>query len=153
MAGLPPLRYLRKTTIIVMVVFLAFLIHRVVDSLTEIDPVQDVAESELSQMQGIVCRHIVSGSPFGQDSVFEEGIRLYFYTAIPNINDFKDDTLLTVWFRGLDTVQTVPCSVTGDVCFAMIAPALLQPGEWSVDLVDHQKLLSSRQFRIDPVNR
>lgn len=153
MAGLPPLRYVRKTTIIVIVVFLAFLIHRIVDSLSANEPVQDVAESELSLMQGIVCRHIVSGSPFGQDSVFEEGIRLYFYTAISNIKEYKDDTLLTVWFRGLDTVQTVPCNVTGDVCFAMIAPSLLQPGDWSVDLVDRQKLLSSRQFRIDPVNR
>ncbi|MBO7060671.1 hypothetical protein [Fibrobacter sp.] len=153
MAGLPPLRYLRKTTIIVIVVFLAFLAHRVVTSLMENEVVQDVAESELSLVQSVICRHIVSGSPFGQDSVFEENIRLYFYTAIPNIKDYKDDTLLTVWFRGLDTVQTVPCSLTGDVCFSMIAPSLLQPGEWSVDLVDKQRLLSSRQFRIEPADR
>ena len=35
----------------------------------------------------------------------------------------------------------------------MIAPSLLQPGEWSVDLVDKQRLLSSRQFRIEPAER
>ena len=100
MAGLPPLRYLRKTTIIVIVVFLAFLVHRVVNSLMENEVVQDVDEAELSLVQSVICRHIVSGSPFGQDSVFEENIRLYFYTAIPNIKDYKDDTLLTVWYRG-----------------------------------------------------
>lgn len=153
MAGLPPLRYIRKTTLVVIVVFLAFLTHRVVDSLTDNEPVQDAAESELSLTQSAICRHIVSGSPFGQDSVFEDGIRLYFYTVIPNIKDFKDDTLMTVWYHGLDTVQKVPCSLTGDVCFTMIVPTLLKPGEWSVDLVDKQKLLSSRQFRIDDVER
>lgn len=153
MAGLPPLRYIRKTTVVVIVVFLAFLVHRVVDSLLDNEPVQDAAESELTLTQSAICRHIVSGSPFGQDSVFEDGIRLYFYTVVPNIKDFKDDTLMTVWYHELDTVQKVPCNLAGDVCFTMIVPALLKPGEWSVDLVNKQKLLASRQFRIDPVER
>lgn len=70
MAGMPPLRYIRKTTLVVIIVVLAFLVHRVVDMLTVKDDVQDVAEAELSLTQSVVCRHIVSGSPFGLDSVF-----------------------------------------------------------------------------------
>ena len=63
MAGLPPLRYLRKTTIIVIVVFLAFLVHRVVNSLMENEVVQDVDEAELSLVQSVICRHIVRKYP------------------------------------------------------------------------------------------
>ena len=153
MAGMPPLRYIRKTTLVVIIVVLGFLVRRVVDMLTVKDDVQDVAEAELSLTQSVVCRHIVSGSPFGLDSVFEEGIRLYFYATISDIKSFSDDTLKTVWFRGLDTIQSVPCTLNGDVCFTMIAPTLLKQGEWSVDLIAGQKLVSSRQFRIDPVDR
>lgn len=149
MAGHPPLRYLRKTTIIVIVVFLAFFAQRIYVSFQRHGNVLDTTpDTELSRAQGTVCRHIVNGSPFGADSVFEDGIRLYFYTVVSKANQYSD-TLKHVWFNGLDTVLSSPCTMNGDICSSMIPPTKLKPGEWSVDLLVGKKLLSSQQFRIE----
>ena len=77
MAKIPPLRNLRKTTILVIAVFLGFLIHRIVVAYMGDYSIRDYAEAELTLAQSVVCSHIVNGSPFGVDSVFEEGMRLY----------------------------------------------------------------------------
>ena len=76
MAKFPPLRNLRKTTIVVLAVFLGFLVHRIVVAYFGDVAFRDSAEAELSLAQSVVCSHIVNGSPFGVDSVFEEGMRL-----------------------------------------------------------------------------
>jgi len=149
----PPLRNLRKTTIVVAVVFVGFLLHRVIVAYMGDEKIRDYAEAELSLAQSVVCSHIVNGSPFGVDSSFEEGMRLYYYSTVSSALQLKDDTLMHVWFNGADTVQKLACDVTQDVCLTTIAPTLLKAGEWSVDLVAGRRLLSTRQFIVEPNER
>lgn len=153
MAKIPPLRNLRKTTIFVIVVFLGFLIHRIVVAYMGDYSVRDYAEAELTLAQSVVCSHIVNGSPFGIDSVFEEGMRLYYYSTVSSALQLGGDTLMHIWFNGSDTVQKLACDMTQDVCLTTIVPKLLSPGEWSVDLVAGRKLLSTRQFVVEPNER
>jgi len=148
-AKLPPLRNLRKTTVFVAVVFLAFLVHRMIVATWGGVEIRDSVEAELSVAQSVVCSHIVNGSPFGVDSVFEEGMRLYFYSTVSSSLQIKDDTLKHVWFNGADTVLKIACKMTRDVCLTTIAPSLLKKGEWSVDLVAGRTLLSTRQFVVE----
>ena len=151
MAGIPPLRTIRKTTALLVVVLLAFLVHRAVDYLITDDDIKDAGNTELSMAQGTVCRHIVKETPFGADSIFEEGSRLYFYTTVSSSLKNRKDTLWHVWYRGMDTVQVLPCNLKHDTesCFTEILPTKLTPGEWSVDLVLGRRLLYSRQFVIE----
>ena len=155
MAGIPPLRNIRKTTVILVVVLLAFLVHRTVAYLSTEDSIKDAGNTELSLAQGTVCRHIVKETPFGADSIFEEGSRLYFYTTISSSLKNGGDTLKHVWYHGMDTVQVLPCSLKKDseACITEISPTLLKPGEWSVDLILGRKLLYSQQFVIDSTSR
>ncbi len=155
MAGIPPLRNIRKTTVILAAVLLAFLVHRTVAYLSTDDSIKDAGNTELSLAQGTVCRHIVKETPFGADSVFEEGSRLYFYTTVSSALKDREDTLWHVWYHGMDTVQVLPCNLKKDseACITEILPALLKPGEWSVDLVSGRKLLYSQQFAIDSTSR
>ncbi len=171
MAGIPPLRNLRKTTVLVMAVFLAFFAHRIIYIWIEDHAISDVAETELSPAQSVVCRNVVRGTPFGVDSVFEENTRLYFYSTISNVSQVSKDSLVHIWFWGTDTIQILPCEIKiadnrkglegktenvqseFSVCHTEISPALLKPGEWSVDLVAGRKLLSSKQFMIDSTGR
>ena len=114
MAGIPPLRNIRKTTVILVAVLLAFLVHRTVAYLSTDDSIKDAGNTELSLAQGTVCRHIVKETPFGADSVFEEGSRLYFYTTISSALKDREDTLWHVWYHGMDTVQVLPCNLKKD---------------------------------------
>lgn len=166
MAGRPPLRNLRKTTIVVVLVFLVFFVHRFIDFWMDDSSLQNFYGAELSPAQSVVCRDVVRGTPFGVDTVFEENTRLYFYSTISNALRYANDTLLHIWFWGTDTIQKERCVLKADeirkgkdergssqsslsVCHTEIAPKLLKPGEWSVDLVAGRKLLSSKQFRIE----
>ena len=139
MSKLPPLRNLRKTTVLVIAVFLGFLIHWILVANWGRETIRDSAEAELSLAQSVVCSHIVNGSPFGVDSVFEEGMRLYYYSTVSSALQLKDEKLA--------------CDIAQDVCLTTIAPAMLKAGEWSVDLVAGRKLLSTRQFIIEPSDR
>ncbi len=103
--------------------------------------------------QSVVCSHIVNGSPFGVDSVFEEGMRLYYYSTVSSALQLGDDSLMHIWFNGADTVQKLACDMSQDVCLTTIVPNLLKPGEWSVDLVAGRKLLATRQFIVEPNER
>ncbi len=150
MAGrFPPLRNLRKTTILAMVFFLGFFVHRMVLFFID-DEVSftDNSDIELSPANSVVCRHIVNGEPFGSDSVFEENTRLYVFSSITNSARYQEDTLFHIWFLGIDTIFVEPCNLTGDDCSSMLASDLVELGEWSVDLVAGRKLLASRQFRV-----
>jgi len=157
---------LRKTTIVVLIVFLVFFGHRLVSFWMDDSSLHDLYAAELSPAQSVICRDVVRGTPFGVDSVFEENTRLYFYSTISNAANYSGDTLLHIWFWGLDTIQKVQCILKEadhrkgidnrgslqsgiGVCHTGIAPKLLKPGEWSVDLVAGRKLLSSKQFRIE----
>lgn len=155
MAGIPPLRNIRKTTVILVVVLFAFLVHRTVAYLSTDDSIKDAGNTELSLAQGTVCRHIVKETPFGADSIFEEGSRLYFYTTVSSALKNRADTLKHVWYHGMDTVQVLPCNQKKDseACITEISPTMLKPGEWSVDLILGRKLLYSRQFVIDSTSR
>lgn len=153
MAKLPPLRNLRKTTIVVIAVFLGFLVHRVASVYMDDVKVRDSAEAELSLARSVVCSHIVNGTPFGVDSVFEEGTRLYHYSTISSALQLGGDSLMHIWFNGADTVQKSVCSMTQDVCLTTIVPSLLKPGEWSVDLIAGRRLLSTRQFVVESSDR
>lgn len=160
MAGIPPLRNIRKTTVLVLLVFFAFFVHRFIDIWIEDHAVADVAETELSPAQSVICRNVVRGTPFGVDSVFDVNTRLYFYSTISNVKQFSKDTLKHIWFWGTDTIQVLLCESKTEssqadvgVCHTEISPKLLKPGEWSVDLVVGRKLLSSRQFMIDSTGR
>lgn len=153
MAKLPPLRNLRKTTILVIAVFLGFLVHRVVVMALDDETFLETAETELTLAQSVVCSHIVNGTPFGVDSVFEEGTRLYFYSTVSSAAQNGEDTLMHVWFNGADTIQKSACNMNQDVCFTTIVPNLLKQGEWSVDLLAGRKLLSTKQFIVEPIHR
>lgn len=171
MAAFPPLRNLRKTTVLVLVVFLGFFVHRFISFWIEDHAVPDVAETELSPAQSVVCRNVVRGTPFGVDSVFEENTRLYFYSTISNAMLYSAETLRHVWFWGTDTIQVLPCEIKVaeshkvideqsdapqtdiSACHTEISPKLLKPGEWSVDLIAGRKLLSSKQFVIESAER
>ena len=162
MAGIPPLRNLRKTTAVVVLVFFAFFVHRFIAFWMDDSSLQNFYGAELTPSQSVVCRDVVRGTPFGVDSVFEENTRLYFYSTISNAVRYSSDTLLHIWYWGTDTIQTERCIIKAKgmdgkesaqsgigVCHTEIAPKLLKPGEWSVDLVAGRKLLSSKQFRIE----
>ena len=131
------------------VVFLCFFIHRFVTFFIndEID-FSDGSEIELSPATSVVCRHIVNGEPFGSDSVFDENTRLYVFSTVSNAASFQEDSLVHIWFKGIDTIFAERCNLTGDVCNSMLASDLVEIGEWSVDLVAGRKLLASRQFRV-----
>lgn len=150
MAGkFPPLRNLRKTTVFAIVVFCTFFVHRFVaffidDGVNFSDP----ADIELAPATSSVCRHIVNGEPFGTDSVFEENTRLYVFSVVTNSASYQEDSLVHIWYKGIDTIYAEPCNLTGDVCSSMLASDMVELGEWSVDLVAGRKLLASRQFRI-----
>ena len=150
MAGrFPPLRNLRKTTLLALVVFLGFFAHRIVMFFIDDDvSFTDSSDIELSPANSVVCRHIVNGEPFGSDSVFEENTRLYVFSTVSNAASFQEDSLVHIWFKGIDTIFAERCNLTGDVCNSMLASDLVEVGEWSVDLVAGRKLLASRQFRV-----
>ena len=69
MSKLPPLRNLRKTTVLVIAVFLGFLIHWILVANWGRATIRDSAEAELSLAQSVVCSDIVKGWPVGVDSV------------------------------------------------------------------------------------
>ncbi len=155
MAGrLPPLKALRKTTVFAIVVFLSFFLHRfVIFFFSDDENIVDYSASQLSLANSDVCRHIVNGSPFGVDSVFEEGARLHVFSTIANAEQYENVMLMHIWYLGLDTINMDPCNLLGDVCESMVPPDMVKPGEWSVDLVAGKRLLSSRQFVVNPVAR
>ncbi len=152
MKGLPPLRYLRKTTLVLLVVFLCFIVHCVYVALDDSEGAQaDGSVSESKTLSSVVCRNIVGGAPFGVDSVFPVHTRLYYYAELPTFAwDVPDRKVLHVWYHGADTVQKSHCAISKSSCESSLAPQLLVPGEWSVDAVEGRKLLSSRQFRVEP---
>lgn len=153
MAKVSPLRNLRKTTIIVVAVFFGFLVHRIISVALEDVSIQSSPDAELTLAQSVVCSHIVNGSPFGVDSVFEEGTRLYYYSTLSSSLMLGSDTLVHIWYNGGDTIQKSICNVSAGVCHTTIVPSLLKPGEWSVDLAAGRKLLSTQQFLVEPVQR
>lgn len=155
MAGrLPPLKALRKTTVFAIVVFLCFFLHRfIIFFLNDDENIIDYSASQLSLANSVVCRHIVNGSPFGVDSVFEAGARLHVFSTVANADQYDDVMLEHIWYRGMDTVNVDPCNLLGDVCESMVPPDMVKAGEWSVDLVAGRRLLSSRQFVVNPADR
>ncbi len=152
MKGLPPLRYLRKTTLIFLVVFLCFIVHCVyvaLDGSEKISAEETVTETRM--LSGVVCRNIVGEAPFGVDSVFPIHTRLHYYSELPKLAwNVPDRKVLHIWYNGADTVQKSLCVLSESSCESSIAPQLLGPGEWSVDAVEGRRLLSSRQFRVEP---
>ncbi len=152
MHNVPPFRYVRKTTLVLLTVFISFFVHRVIVSFSG-DGTDGNAfdNSPVKQLNGVVCRNIVDGAPFGVDSVFPMHTRLHFYSELPKLSwDVPDRKILHIWYNGADTVGKVWCKVDGNSCESSLAPQLLSAGDWSVDAVDGRKLLSSRQFRVEP---
>lgn len=140
-------RQIRKTSIFFLVLFLVFLIHRIVHLFVEnsADSVSTLLLQTPRQAESVICHNIVGGAAFGIDSLFEEYTRVYFYSqllvdSVPSVEHR--------WFCGKDTMLIVPCSCNGNVCTSSIAPERLKAGEWSVDLVFEKKILDSRQFLV-----
>ena len=145
----PPLRNLRKTTIVVVAVFLAFFIHRIVDfCLEEVAVREDTSEVEQASAKGVVCTHVINGSPYGMDTTFDANTRLFFYSTAFKSSYAEGDTLYHVWYNGLDTIQKSPCHLNGESCVSFLEARRVQPGEWSVDFLTGRKLLASRQFKV-----
>ena len=133
MQRLPPLRYIRKTTLVFLVVFLCFIAHRIFVSVSGMEQFQHATKDEKkTPIFSAVCRNIVGGAPFGVDSIFPVHTRLHFYSELPKLS----------W--------DIPQNTIEDACESSIAPKNLGPGEWSVDAVNGRKLLSSRQFKVEP---
>ena len=142
-------RQLRKTTALLVVVFLSFAVHRTVSffSSDEVKVEDEATAAELEVAESVVCHNIVGGAAFGIDSVFSENTRLYFYSVLEKSDSTKK--YLHKWFNGLDTVMVQPCTRTGNICLSSINPQQLKPGEWSVALVDGGHILNSRQFLVE----
>ncbi len=140
-------RQLRKTTVLLLIVFLTFAVHRIVVFFQE-SPRQVAEETvdSLETAESVICHNIVSGTAFGVDSVFEEYTRVYFYSALKSEDS---TTFLHKWFCGLDTVMIVPCTRNGNVCISSIHPERLRAGEWSVDLTAGRRLVDSKQFIVE----
>lgn len=153
MQGLPPVRYIRKTTLVFLVVFLCFIAHRIYVSVNDLESkkVNLTHEDSLATFN-VVCRNIVGGLPFGVDSVFQVHTRLHYYSEVPKLlwDVPVKRKIKHIWFNGADTVQQVFCTLSDSTCESSIAPLLLAPGEWSVDAVEGRRLLSSRQFKVEP---
>ena len=149
---MPPLRYIRKTTLIFLVVFLSFIGHRIFVSFSAMENQQRKEEiKKSSPLYSVICRNIVGGSPFGVDSVFPLHTRLHYYAELPKRAwAVPDGKIVHVWFNGADTVQKVVCTLAENACESSIAPQKLVPGDWSLDAVSGRKLLSSRQFKVEP---
>lgn len=152
MKGLPPLRYLRKTTLVFPVVFLCFIVHCIYVALDSSEKSPEGGNvSDARMLSGVVCRNIIGGAPFGVDSVFPVHTRIHYYSELPKLAwDVPDRRVLHIWYNGADTVQKSHCVLSESFCESSIAPQLLGPGEWSVDAVEGRRLLSSRQFRVEP---
>ncbi len=153
MLGLPPFRYLRKTTLVFALLFLFFLGHRIGVSFHSPEDTTPLDLEPEKMLYSVVCRNIVSGSPFGIDSSFQERSRLYYYSLIGVRGTNLREPLRHIWFCGIDTLQNAPCTVADSICSSSISPELLHQGEWSVDLVQGRKLLSSRQFKVEAAGR
>jgi len=151
--GLSPIRYIRKTTLVFLVVFLCFIAHRIYVSVNDLESkkVNLTHEDSLATFN-VVCRNIVGGLPFGVDSVFQVHTRLHYYSEVPKLlwDVPVERKIKHIWFNGADTVQQVFCTLSDSTCESSIAPLLLAPGEWSVDAVEGRRLLSSRQFKVEP---
>lgn len=151
MRRLPPLRYLRKTTLLILAVFFCFIVHWIF-SLFSPDEVSDgfPQAGKEKPVYSVVCRNIVSGSPFGIDSVFPLHTRLYYYSEVPQLAwNVPDRRIRHIWYHGGDAVLSVRCVMADSACESSIAPQQLFPGEWSVDAVEGKRLLSSRQFKVE----
>ncbi|MCK9182516.1 MAG: hypothetical protein M0P13_06530 [Fibrobacteraceae bacterium] len=150
MQGLPPLRYLRKTTIVFLAVFLCFLGRRIYIAMNADDGTVDITQSIDKPEYSVVCRNIIGGSPFGIDSVFPSRSRLYYYSMMPKLGwEAPQRQMMHIWFYGADTVQKVLCTPVDDACESSISPELLHAGDWSVDFVEGRNLLASRQFKVE----
>jgi len=148
--GLPPFRYLRKTALVFVFLFLCFLGHQIFVSLHDSEESEQLNMTPEKIVYSVVCRNIVSGAPFGVDSTFPERSRLHYYSLIPkSLVVSKEEPLRHIWYLGVDTLQNMPCVVSDSICFSSISPELLHRGEWSVDLVQGRKLLASRQFKVE----
>lgn len=148
MAGIPPLRYLRKSTALLALIFSVFFIHRLLVGFVG-SPAVTGADSMPPLAQSVICRNIVNGSPFGVDSVFMAGrTRVYVVSSWKSHSLGMGDTLRHIWYKNGDVIQSEDCGQVEDVCASSAAPEILLPGDWSVDLVLGRRLLSSRQFRV-----
>ncbi len=153
MQGLPPIRYIRKTTLFFLVVFLCFIAHRIFVSVNDLEAKKaHQTDKDSKAAYSVVCRNIVGGLPFGVDSVFQVHTRLHYYSAVPKLlwDVPVERKIKHIWFNGADTVQQVFCVMADTTCESSIAPVLLAPGEWSVDAVEGRRLLASRQFKVEP---
>lgn len=147
MAGLPPLRYLRKSTALLALIFLIFFVHRVLVEMRGAELAPPVEPTPLAQ--SVLCRNIVGGAPFGADSVFFAGRnRVYVVSKWTDRSWGKTDSLRHLWYRGGDVVLSEGCRKEPGYCSSSLAPEQLTAGDWSVDLVWGTRLLSSRQFRV-----
>ena len=91
----------------------------------------------------VVCRIMLEGKPFGVDSVFQVGRdRVHVFSQAAARPD-----LAARWYRGGVLVASTPCA-SGPLCHSSLGPDSLQEGDWSVDLVEMDHLLASRQFRM-----
>ena len=153
MQGLPPIRYIRKMTLFFLVFFLCFIAYLIFVSVNDLEAKKaHQTDKDSKAAYSVVCRNIVGGLPFGVDSVFQVHTRLHYYSAVPKLlwDVPVERKIKHIWFNGADTVQQVFCVMADTTCESSIAPVLLAPGEWSVDAVEGRRLLSSRQFKVEP---
>lgn len=151
MRRLPPFRYLRKTTLLILVVFFCFIVHWIWTLIVAEESADEFSKIKLEKPRySVVCRNIVGGSPFGVDSVFPLHTRLYYFSEVPHMAwSVPDRRIRHIWYHGGDTVLSVRCTLADSTCESSISPQQLFPGEWSVDAVEGRRLLSSRQFKVE----
>ncbi|MDR1760746.1 MAG: DUF2914 domain-containing protein [Fibrobacter sp.] len=137
------------TTVFLTALFLLFIAHRLFTLIDWDKKAETGPERVPALASGVICANIVNKMPFGVDSVFRGNSRLYFYTTLDHYAPEYPDSLRHHWYFGDRLVQDVPCALSENRCISSITPELLQNGEWSVDFVSENKLLTDRQFRID----
>lgn len=146
--GIPPIRYLRKSTALLAGIILAFVVHRTLAEFGD-EPKRSVLPVPPVAVKSELCRNIVGGAPFGIDSSFTaRRMRVYVVSSWKGRLSVGDDTLHHVWYREGEKVRSDACLPDVEPCISSLEPELLAPGAWSVDLVNGRRLLSSRQFLV-----
>jgi hypothetical protein len=149
MISFKKIRQFRKTTLILLTLFLVFLFQVSFKGLSRHQGDSAIDAMQLTTLNNnsfVICRNIVNGEPFGLDSIFYANQnRVYFYSELPPDSSGE---INHVWFRELDTILKSNCPATESKCISSIMPGLLDSGLWSVDIVKGKKLIASKQFYV-----
>ncbi|NLB62841.1 MAG: hypothetical protein GX801_01865 [Fibrobacter sp.] len=139
-----PSRRIRKTVWAGLILVVLYLLSRIAFYTLDPENIIDLDKGDnLNAKQEVyaMCAHIVDGKPLVLDSVFSVKKNIYAYSQHSHRTH-----LMHHWFLDSTLVFSHLCSYD-TVCISTDHKKM-QPGEWSVDFVEGDKLKSTVQFRV-----